>query len=140
MYAIRSYYDIGSKYLKFAENKKEYKKLLSWIDYGDQLAPGDSAMEKLRADVLGKKWDTESEKGKKWKRLAYDKYTKNGKNRITSYNVCYTKLLRGVEFLPEELAVGGVDLILKSIHQPFYITLIHLGAILHPEIGMGGGV
>jgi len=47
--------NIGSKYLKFAENKKEYKKLLSWIDYGDQLAPGDSAMEKLRVDVLGKK-------------------------------------------------------------------------------------
>ena len=36
----------------------------------------------------------------------------------------------------EELAVGGIDLVLKGVHQGFEIVHVHVRAVLRPEIGM----
>ena len=36
----------------------------------------------------------------------------------------------------EELAVGGIDLVLKGVHQGFEIVHVHVRAVLRPEIGV----
>ena len=82
MYAIRSYYEIiqeaGCPYKPQSQRGFTVKKLIAaWV-----------ISISLAALAGGTAWAEEDEEMKSLKKLCEEK------NRITSYNVCYTKLLR----------------------------------------------
>lgn len=39
-------------------------------------------------------------------------------------------------FAPEELAVGGVDLIFERLHKRLHFIVVDIDAVLHPEINV----
>ncbi len=69
----------GYYYAKFAESKKEYKKLFSWADYGDELVPGSYNMDNLRALAYKEKGDLK--KAIEYKESALGKLPEGDKKR-----------------------------------------------------------
>ena len=57
-------------------------------------------------------------------------------NRITSYNVCYTKLLRPIEQLPPDWRDSGINI--KEISEEEFMTyaLIHCRSTGLPDDGI----
>lgn len=43
---------VGNSYLRQCQNKKDYKRLMGWIEYGAQLVASDNAMDNLKSRVL----------------------------------------------------------------------------------------
>lgn len=72
---------VGAYYLRHCETKKEYKKLLSWLDYGVMLVPDDYKIEDLRASVYQKKGDLK--KAIISKEAALNKLPENHRRRLS---------------------------------------------------------
>ncbi len=72
---------VGAYYLRHCETKKEYKKLLSWLDYGVMLVPDDYKIEDLRANVYQKKGDLK--KAIISKEAALNKLPENHRRRLS---------------------------------------------------------
>ncbi len=69
----------GFNYMKYCENKKDFKRLYAWIDYGEQLVPNDFNMDNLRATVLYKQGKTK--KAIQYKEAALNKLPERDKSR-----------------------------------------------------------
>ena len=93
MYAIRSYYAVYSikRFMgnKFSESKKEADRVPYKVVKGDNDTP--------RVDIDGRLYTPQELSAmilQKMKKTAEDYLGTTVSDRITSYNVCYTKLLR----------------------------------------------
>ncbi|MEH0152998.1 thioredoxin domain-containing protein [Limibacter armeniacum] len=82
---IKTIYKIGTDYLEFAESKKDYKNLESWIKYGYKLNEGDYTLENLEAKMLYKRGKTKE--AIELKKSALEKWPKNKKRPTAEYEL-----------------------------------------------------
>ncbi|WP_439185550.1 thioredoxin family protein [Carboxylicivirga taeanensis] len=69
----------GFNYLKYCTSKKDFKRLHTWIDYGEKLVPDEYRMDNLRATVYNKQGKLK--KAIHYKELAVNKLPENDKSR-----------------------------------------------------------
>jgi len=67
------------KYLTLCKTRKDYKKVIKWVNYGIQLSSSNYEMYNLKSDVLNKQGKTKE--AIKFKQLALDKLSKRHKKR-----------------------------------------------------------